>query len=135
MDQHDADRLRELEESLWRPATRFDPATMERLLHPDFTEFGASGRTSSRTDILDTPEVPFDTRLPLPDFEVHELTDDVVLLTYLSDVDYGGFVVTANRTSIWIRTSGGWQLRHHQGTPTPTAPPRTSAPHRDENVF
>ena len=121
MNPADADHLRELEESLWVPATRFDRAHLERVLHADFTEFGASGRTSTRADILDTPEISFETRLPLPDFAVHELTDDVVLLTYVSDVDFGDVVVTANRTSIWIRTPAGWRLRHHQGTPAPSA--------------
>ena len=103
---------------MWRPATRFDRPHIERVLHADFTEFGASGRTYTRADIVATPEIPFETRRPLPDFEARELTDAVVLLTYVSDVDYGDFVVTANRTSIWIRTPAGWQLCHHQGTPT-----------------
>jgi hypothetical protein len=113
--------IRELEESLWRPATRFDRAHMERVLHADFTEFGASGRTYTRADIVATPEIPFEARLPLPDFEASELTDAVLFLTYVSDVDYGDSVVTANRTSIWIRTPAGWQLRHQQGTPTRSA--------------
>ncbi len=103
---------------MWRPATRFDRPHIERVLHADFTEFGASGRIYTRADIVATPEIPFETRLPLPDFEARELTDAVVLLTYVSDVEYGDFVVTANRTSIWIRTPAGWQLCHHQGTPT-----------------
>jgi hypothetical protein len=117
----DFEHLRALEESLWRPATRFDRAHMERVLHADFTEFGASGRTYTRADIVATPEIPFEARLPLADFEASELTDAVVLLTYVSDVDDGDSVVTANRTSIWIRTPAGWKLRHHQGTPTHSA--------------
>jgi len=36
--------LRELEESLWRPETRYDGAWMRRVLHPEFREFGRSGR-------------------------------------------------------------------------------------------
>ena len=115
------DELRTLEESLWRPATRFDRAHMERVLHAEFTEFGASGRTYTRADIVATPEIPFEARLPLPNFDARELTEAAVLITYVSDVDYGDSVVTANRTSIWIRTPAGWQLRHHQGTPTPSA--------------
>ena len=126
MDAAKVDRLRELEESLWRPTTRFDRAHLERVLHPEFTEVGASGRTYTRADILGTPERSFETALPLPGFDAHVLADDVVLLTYVATVEDGAHSVTAHRSSVWLRTEAGWQLRFHQGTP---------APHPEENVF
>jgi len=44
MDTHREAEFRDLEESMWRAETRFDRGYVERLLHPDFFEFGRSGR-------------------------------------------------------------------------------------------
>src|SRR3954453_1752089 len=57
-------RLRELEESLWRPETRYDLAYMRRVLTPDFLEFGRSGRVYRLEDTLATTPAPFVTELP-----------------------------------------------------------------------
>jgi ribonuclease HI len=118
--------LRELEESLWRAETRFDRAYLEGTLHPDFVEFGQSGRTYTRDEAVATPTIDFEAEIPLPHFEAHELSDDVVLITYVGRVDYHDHAVTANRASIWVRSNDRWLLRYHQGTP---------APHPEENVF
>jgi len=108
--------LRDLEESLWRAETRFDRAHMERVLAPDFVEFGRSGRTYSRADTLASPAVPIGGALPLEEFAVRELDRDTVLVTYVSRVG-DAHPDLANRASIWSRSAGGWRLRFHQGTP------------------
>ena len=46
----DTEELRILEESLWRHETRFDRDYLQRVLHPDFFEFGRSGRVWTRDD-------------------------------------------------------------------------------------
>ena len=79
-----ADTLRELEESLWRSETRFDQAYMDRILAPDFFEFGRSGRTYTREDILTGPAHEIDARLPLENFTVHPISNSVVLVTILA---------------------------------------------------
>jgi ribonuclease HI len=117
MDGRDSATLRGLEESLWRPQTRFDREYLEQILAPDFVEHGRSGRRYARQDVVDTMPVEFAARLPLPDFEVREIADDVALVTYRSEVRYGENLETANRCSIWRRSSGGWVLEFHQGTP------------------
>ncbi len=110
--------LRELEESLWRPETRFDDAYMRRVLAPDFFEFGRSGRIYVLEDTLAAAPAPFDTQLPLPGFTVREPAPGVALVTYVSRVDYGAEgVLAANRSSLWIRHGDGWRLAFHQGTP------------------
>jgi hypothetical protein len=111
----DVDTLRELEESLWRSETRFDPAYMDRILAPDFFEFGRSGRTYTREDILAGPAHEIDARLPLEGFTVHPIASDVFLVTYVSEVAYEE-VELGNRSSLWSKTGAGWQLRFHQGT-------------------
>ena len=107
-----------LEESLWRPETRFDRALMERTLAADFFEFGRSGRVWTREDCLAHDYQEINARLPLDNFAVHDVSDDVVMVTYVSAVTYDGVEELANRCSVWRRVGGDWQLRFHQGTPT-----------------
>lgn len=112
----DEDRLRELEESLWRAETRFDKGYMDRILAPDFFEFGRSGRVYTREQILAAPPQAIDAKLPLEGFAVHPIVPNVVLVTYVSEVTYDD-VELGNRSSLWSKTDAGWQLRFHQGTP------------------
>lgn len=109
--------LRRLEESLWREETRFDREYMDRILAPDFMEFGRSGRVWTRKDTLRTPRRKIGARLPLPKFSIRMIADDVALITYRSegledDLEVG------NRASLWRRSADGWKLEFHQGTPT-----------------
>ena len=115
----DADReiLQRLEEELWREETRFDIPYMEQVMAEDFFEFGRSGRVYNRDDILAAPRQPLDAVLPLPDFDVRPLAEDVALVTYNSVITYDGILEKGRRSSIWTRTSTGWKIRFHQGTP------------------
>lgn len=113
-----AEELRALEESLWQAESRYDFEWMDSVLAPTFMEFGRSGRVYGRNDMLDGPVSGFQTQLPLPNFAVRMLEDDVALVTYRSIVRYeGGGPLVANRSSVWRRHEGGWQLEFHQGTP------------------
>lgn len=82
------------------------------LLHPNFVEFGASGRTWDRETILSSmrnnPAVSGDAA----DFCPEELAHDVVLLTYRIVGEQ-----VSLRSSVWVREPGqGWRIRFHQGT-------------------
>ena len=112
----DYEKLRELEESMWRSETRFDQTYMDRILAPDFFEFGRSGRIYRREDTLGAPRMEISAKLPLENFEVHLIDTNVALVTYVSEATYDD-VQIANRSSIWSKTEWGWQLRFHQGTP------------------
>lgn len=109
--------LKSLEESLYQPDTRFDREYLENILAPDFIEFGSSGRVWTRGQIIRTPQVAIGVRLPLPEFGLQMVSEDVALVTYRSEMglDYAD---AANRSSIWRRTVDGWQLVFHQATPT-----------------
>src|SRR3954453_16811424 len=51
------------------------------------------------------------------------LADGIALLTYATaneDVD-GNRSRHTLRSSVWVRTASGWQIRFHQGTPTSAA--------------
>ena len=109
--------LARLEESLWREETRFDARLMSEVIAPDFFEFGRSGRVYQRQDTLAIRRGPIDAVLPLPEFRARLLDRNTAQVTYWSAVTYGGVVEHARRSSIWSRTSSGWVLRFHQGTP------------------
>lgn len=108
-----ADELRRLETALagW---TR-DRVEVERRLHPDFFEFGVSGRIWSRSEVTAVfgHEAPH--ALDVSDFAVRMLAGDVALVTYRSVPEGEGETI---RSSIWVRRDGRWQRAFHQGTRT-----------------
>jgi hypothetical protein len=120
VDPDDVARLTALEESLWRPATRFDREHLARVFADDFDEFGRSGRHWSRQASVDAEATAFEAVLPLPHLRIRDLGPDVALLTYRSETTYpdDGVTLVANRSSLWQRIDGEWRLRFHQGTPT-----------------
>lgn len=89
---------------------------MDAILGDEFFEFGRSGRIYERSDTLGIPAQDIDITLPLKNFQAHPVADDVVLVTYVSEVQYDELEV-ASRSSLWVKTEGGWRLRFHQGTP------------------
>jgi len=97
----------------WRAETRFDRDYLQQVLHPDFLEFGRSGRVWTRHDTMTAEPGPIDAWLA--DFAVYPLSDTAVLVTYTSHVQHERMDV-GRRSSIWIRAGSSWQLRLHQGT-------------------
>lgn len=100
--------------NLERKLAQRNRKTMELLLHPEFVEFGRSGRGYTRSDIL---RMFADTVLPAIEYrevELALLAENVALLTYVS-ADADGNPQTL-RSSVWVRTDLGWQIRFHQGT-------------------
>jgi DNA-binding MarR family transcriptional regulator len=115
IDRADSARLRALEESLWRAETRYDRAYMERTLAPDFFEFGRSGRIYTREDIIAIQPGAAPLRYSLSDFKITPIDRAVALVTYVSEVG-AREPARGNRSSLWRKTAGGWQLSFHQGT-------------------
>lgn len=113
-------QLRRLEEELHLPETRRNVTRLRMLLHPDFEEFGRSGRRYSRDEVLlELPDGNHDV-IRADEFQVSLIADGVALLTYRSaHVDARGVrsCVTL-RSSLWIETATSWQMRFHQGTPS-----------------
>jgi hypothetical protein len=118
------EELRNLETELHKTETRHDRKRLEILLHPEFVEFGRSGTRYDRATILN--EFGPDNVLPpvhSQQFDLIVLANDVALLTYISaHVDASGKLHRHTlRSSIWVRTEVGWQMRFHQGTPATDA--------------
>lgn len=63
------------------------------------------------------PNAEIKALLPLPDYSVELVAPDVALATYTSEVRTGDKIEIGRRSSLWVKDSGRWQLRFHQGTP------------------
>lgn len=112
--------LQALEVELHHPGSRSSRARLERLLHPQFREVGRSGRRYDRATVIAFLEtVAAHPDVESGDFSVDLLAPDVALLTYRSAQRQpaGALARHTHRVSLWMKTSVGWQLRYHQGTP------------------
>ena len=114
------EELRKLETELHRAETRRNAARLSELLHPEFSEFGRSGRRYSREEIL----AEFSTGKASPqivstDFSVAQIGEGLALVTYTSahKSESGRLHRKSLRSSLWVRSDAGWQMRFHQGTP------------------
>jgi len=113
--------LRALEVALHQPSVRRDRGQLERLLHPNFREFGRSGRAYDRAEMLaELPQEQQPARIWSQDFALQPLADTSALLTYRSaSVTADGTLERhTNRASVWQLTSEGWRMIFHQGTAT-----------------
>jgi hypothetical protein len=102
----------ERELALLDPEVRRDASRVRALLHPEFTEYGASGRVWDRTSVVDATA---GSAGPIEAFDLRprRLGADAVLLTYRSRTAGR----EALRSSTWIRDeAAGWLLLFHQGT-------------------
>jgi hypothetical protein len=103
---------------------RADAARFQRLLAPDFHEFGTSGteiayegtaaRIAATTDPRGAP-------IQVDNMRGWLLADGLVMLKYTSENEGR----RSNRTSLWRRPAGRqWQIFHQQGTPSQRADQR-----------
>jgi hypothetical protein len=106
-----------IEQALWQAATTYDRAHMARAMADDFIEFGRSGAFYTREAMLAAPNAAQDVQAVLHDIACRPLSADLALVTYVSEVRYPSGTEWSNRSSIWDRSSGEWQVRFHQGTP------------------
>ncbi|POX52255.1 DUF4440 domain-containing protein [Streptomyces sp. Ru72] len=106
----------ERELRLLDPEVRCSPELVGALLHPDFHEFGVSGRHWDRASVIEmlasTADAGARPSVTSPVKGV-QLAPDLVHLTF--DTENGGR--HAHRSSLWRLTEDGWQLYFHQGTP------------------
>ncbi|MGI5429426.1 DUF4440 domain-containing protein [Streptomyces sp. CA-179760] len=102
--------------ALLTPEVRRSPELAGALLHPDFHEFGASGRHWDRAAVI--ASLAENTDLGSPPVVTSrmrgvQLAPDLVHLTFDTECDGRH----AHRSSLWRRTEAGWLLYFHQATP------------------
>ena len=119
MNEETSKKFYDLETALHKKEVRNSRDKVSALIADDFLEFGKSGGSFNKKDILDGLEQEaVDLEIKVTDFNVKELAENIVLVTYTAsmlDADNETTVLT-NRSSIWISQNEDWQMVFHQGT-------------------
>ncbi|BEH02990.1 ribonuclease HI family protein [Brooklawnia propionicigenes] len=102
------------EKELLSDKVRSDPMRVRELLHPQFSEFGASGRIWTRNRLL-ADIAPMPVRVSYEPIAADRLADDVILLRWRAV----GAHSTWLRSSVWQLVDGSWRLLFSQGTQVP----------------
>lgn len=112
-------QLQALEVELHHPGVHCSRERLEQLLHPEFHEVGRSGRPYNRETVINyLSAVRRQPTVVSEAFSVAALGPESALLTYRSAQieKETGLTKHTLRSSVWLQTSAGWQLRYHQGT-------------------
>jgi hypothetical protein len=113
-------QLQDLELSLLQPSVRKSERVAE-LLAEGFVEFGSSGRTFTKAQIISSLRAETaPPELSATQFKVQLLAPHVALVTYRV-LRRSEPPVHTLRSSIWEQRQGQWQMVFHQGTPTAAA--------------
>lgn len=123
----DAATLKRLEARLQLPSVRTSRQQLDQLLADEFMEFGSSGATYDKAKIIKSLLADPDSALPryatMQGTKVRWLAPEIALVTYRSQKSRpGGAPQRANRSSIWKKIDGRWQMLFHQGTPLGRSP-------------
>ena len=105
-----------LERELLEPATRSDEARVRELLADNFLEVGASGHAFGKAEVLSWLPSESGESFSVTSMQAATLGEGVILVTYAVEKSYQGVITRTLRSSLWLKSSGGWQMRYHQGT-------------------
>ncbi len=108
----DIDAVIGFEKELLSDKVRRDPTRVRELLHPQFSEFGSSGRIWTRSRLL-AEIAPLPVRVTFESVASKKLSDDVILLRWRAVGAHQSWL----RSSLWQRVDGSWRLFFAQGTP------------------
>ncbi|MDX8361530.1 MULTISPECIES: DUF4440 domain-containing protein [Bacillaceae] len=109
------EQLLVLEEKLLKPEIRASKNELKKLLSENFFEFGSSGRVLYKNEDISDDGIGA-VKMTLSDFDIHPLSQDVVLTTYrIYNEESKQHTL---RSSIWKYSNGSWQMFFHQGTKT-----------------
>jgi hypothetical protein len=112
--------LEQFEQQLLTSATRHNAAEVSSLLADEFREFGSSGKTFSKIEIMSHLQSEASVDLSLHEFEAYPISEQVVLVTFRAVKEVPGSPpMESLRSSIWIYRDGRWQMLFHQGTKVP----------------
>jgi len=109
----DEEVVARLERELLEPSIRSDASRLAELLHPSFEEIGRSGRLWGRDALVSELAVDDAPASGIEVLGVDRVAGDALLLTARTTDARGATL----RSSLWVRSSGRWRLRFHQGTP------------------
>jgi hypothetical protein len=116
--------IRELEEKLLMQKVRSDRAELEKLISPDFIEYGSSGKVYNYLGtiayLLANSVEAF--KYSFVNFKTRRLSDDIILALYILETERNRKIYITNRSSLWRRErdpgsqESTWRIIFHQGT-------------------
>lgn len=114
------EQIYDLEVRLLQPEIRRSREEISMLLADDFVEFGSSGRTYDKIQVVEGLLNSLTVPMIIKDFQVKVLSPYVVLATYRAAKSNESREQMRNslRSSIWRFIDGRWQMVFHQGTRT-----------------
>lgn len=106
----------ELEKKLLKPEIRKSSEELEKLLANDFIEFGSSGKTYNKEEVIESLANEDDSfTFEIDDFKTYQLSENIILATYrLLKKDKE--TINSLRSSIWKKETSEWKMIFHQGT-------------------
>lgn len=108
------EHIKKLEEKLLTAEVRSSKTELKKLLADEFFEFGSSGRVLYKDEDFEGGIGII--KITLSDFDLHPLSDHIVLATYRTFNEETN--QHALRSSIWKLNEGVWKMVFHQGTKT-----------------
>ncbi|SEO96119.1 Protein N-acetyltransferase, RimJ/RimL family [Amphibacillus marinus] len=91
---------------------------LKHLLAEDFVEFGTSGEVYSKRDIINFfnhEQQELESMIEISHFQVKALSPGIVQATFQTREPLNRNRL-ANRSSLWRKSTGNWQMFFHQGT-------------------
>jgi glyoxylase I family protein len=110
--------IKALEGKLLDPVIRASREELEKLISPEFIEYGSSGLIYNYSGTIsylvanaaDTFNYSF------VNFKARRLSDDTILALYILEIEKNRRIAISNRSSVWRWEEGIWRVIFHQGT-------------------
>jgi len=111
-------KLIELEEHLFKAATRASYGELDGLIADDFTEIAGSGVRFGKKEALERLPAELPPQITASDYELRHLAPNCAQLLYKAVMVKSGETTASYslRCSIWSLNHGRWQMVFHQGT-------------------
>jgi hypothetical protein len=114
--------VRGLEEKLLLQKIRSSREELEKLISPDFIEYGSSGKIYNYPGtiayLLANAGGAFN--YTFVNFKIRRLSEDFVLALYILEIEKNRKIKITNRSSLWRREGDSecvaWRIVFHQGT-------------------
>ncbi|MGK7753203.1 MULTISPECIES: hypothetical protein [unclassified Roseovarius] len=111
--------LADLEKSLWDKDLNFKNDDVNYTLVAKFVEVDRLGQRHERTSkaFAEKRARLTEVKLPLSDYSVELVDENMALVTYMCEVRFGGALEMLHCVSFWVKAGSLWQLQLHQTTP------------------
>jgi hypothetical protein len=119
-DMNDETMIRGLEEKLLLQKIRSSREELEKLISPDFIEYGSSGKVYNYLGtiayLLANSVGTFN--YTFVNFKIRRLSDNIILALYILEIEKNNKINVTNRSSLWRREgeAASWKIIFHQGT-------------------